>query len=158
MPAFALRSVTPEDGDFLLTVFRVSHPEYEMLPVGEEQKRQLIGMQFQLQTSDYRARYPESRHEIIEVDGKKAGRIWVARTDCETRILDVGLLPEARNRGVGAAIASRIIAEAKACGKPVTSSVLKANAGSLRWHQRLGFRLKSEDPFYFYLECLASAD
>ncbi|MCC6391501.1 MAG: GNAT family N-acetyltransferase [Bryobacterales bacterium] len=158
MPAFALRPVTPEDGDFLLAVFRASHPEYEMLPVGEEQKRQLIGMQFQLQTSDYRARYPESRHEIIEVDGKPAGRIWVAGTDYEIRILDVGLLPEVRNRGVGTALAAPILAEARACGKPVASSVLKANAGSLRWHQRLGFRLKSEDQFYFYLECPASVD
>ncbi len=150
--------VTPEDGEFLFAVFRLSHPEYEMLPVDEEQKRQLIAMQFQLQSSDYRARYPESQHAVIEMDGKKAGRIWVARTDCEIRILDAGLLPEARNRGVGTAIVSQIIAEAKACGKPVTSSVLKANAGSLRWHQRLGFRLKSEDAFYFYLECPASAD
>jgi ribosomal protein S18 acetylase RimI-like enzyme len=158
MPAFSLRPVTPEDGDFLLAVFRASHPEYEMLPVAEEQKRHLIGMQFQLQTSDYRSRYPESQHHIIEIDGKQAGRIWVARTDHEIRILDAGLLPEARNSGVGTAIVSQIIAEGRACGKPVASSVLKANAGSLRWHQRLGFRLKSEDPFYFYLECPASAD
>ncbi len=158
MPAYVLQPVTAEDGDFLLAVFRASHPEYEMLPVAEEQRRQLIGMQLQLQTSSYRTRYPESRHDLILVDGKPAGRIWVARAEDEIRILDAGLLPEARNRGVGGAIVSELIAEARARGKPVTSAVLKANAGSLRWHQRLGFRLKSEDQFYFYLECPASAD
>ena len=152
MPHISLRPVTTQDQDFLLEVFIVSHPEYQMLPLPEDQKRQLIAMQHQLQSGDYRSRYPDSTHDIIEVDGQAVGRIWVERNEQHINVLDIGLMPWTRDKGVGTWVIDRVKAEATAAGKPIVSVVQRVNAGSVRWQIRMGFRVNGEDDLNYFME------
>lgn len=123
----------------------------------EDQKSQLIQSQYRLQTGSYWSAYPDSTHDVIEIDGRAAGRIWVARMESEIRVLDIGLLPWTRDQGVGSAVIDRIKAEATEAGKPITSTVLRTNAGSLRWQIRMGFRITREDEFHHYMEWRADS-
>jgi ribosomal protein S18 acetylase RimI-like enzyme len=152
MPQVALRPVSPEDERFLLEVFIVSHPEYQQLPVTDEQKLHIIQMQHQLQSADYRSRYPDSTHDVIEVDGQAAGRIWIDRNELHINVLDIGLMPWTRHQGIGTSVIDRVKAEARAAGKPIVSVVQRVNSGSLRWQIRMGFHITREDEFHHFME------
>jgi hypothetical protein len=151
MPDIELRPVTPEDDAFVLAVFIDSHLEYEYLPLPPDQKRQLIEMQYRLQTADYTARFPGSRHDVILRDGAPSGRIWVARLEDQILIVDIGMRAAAQNGGIGSTVVRRLQDEARDSGKPLRSSVFRFNDGSLRWHQRLGFIVESEDEMQYHL-------
>ena len=151
MPDLTFRPVLPDDDQFLLSVFIASHSEYDHLPLPPEQKKQIVEMQYRLQTADYKSRFPEERHEVILDGGRPVGRVWSALLDDEVRVADMGLLETARNSGIGTAIMRRIQEEARNCGKPLRSSVFRFNDGSLRWHARLGFTLEHQDELMVYL-------
>ena len=151
MPDITLRPVRPEDDLFLLAVFIASHSEYDALPLPPDQKKQLIEMQYRLQTADYKIRFPNSRHEVILIDDEAAGRVWWAQLEEEIRIIDMGLLAAACNSGTGTTLMNRFQEEARKCGKPLRSSVFRFNQGSLRWHKRLHFRVEREDELMCYM-------
>ena len=109
-------------------------------------------MQHQLQSSGYRSQYPDSTHDIIEVEGKAAGRLWVERNDEHINVLDIGLMPWTRDQGIGSYVIDRVKAEATAAGKPIVSVVQRANPGSLRWQLRMGFHITSENEFHHFME------
>jgi GNAT superfamily N-acetyltransferase len=66
------------------------------------------------------------------------------------RLVDISLLPEHRNRGVGTAIIRDIIAECASLGKPLALQVRKVNPAA-RLYARLGFTMAGEDEFYIQM-------
>ena len=56
----------------------------------------------------------------------------------EIRLVDISLLPEFRNRGLGTSLLRDLFTEAEAAGKPLTIHVEKFNP-AMRLYQRLGF-------------------
>jgi hypothetical protein len=156
MPDITLRPVRPEDDSFVLAVFIASHSEYDSLPLPPDQKKHIVEMQFRLQTADYKTRYPESGHQVILAGGMPVGRVWLATFEHELRIVDIGLLAEARNSGTGSAVVKRFQEEARQSGKPLRATVFRFNEGSLRWHTRLGFVVEQEDELMWYLVWRAS--
>ena len=152
MRDISLRPAKSDDNSFLFAVFAASHPEFDQLPLPEEQKQYVIRSQYQAQTGDYSARFPDSNHDIIIDGGEPVGRLWVARLDDEIRIVDMGLIATARNSGIGSLVMKRLQMESAQCGKPLRSSVFRFNEGSLRWHERLGFVPTHEDTFMIYMQ------
>ena len=67
------------------------------------------------------------------------------------RIMDVALLPEHRNRGVGTALLRNLQAEGAAAGKHVSIHVERFNP-ALRLYERLGFRPVADRGVYLLLE------
>jgi N-acetylglutamate synthase-like GNAT family acetyltransferase len=112
--------------------------ELAVVPWAAEQKMAFIKMQFNAQKMDYQARFPNAEHSIIEVDGQPAGRIYMARLADSLRILDITILPEKRNTGIGTQIIKDLMTEAKASGKAVRIYVESFNP-SLHLFERLGF-------------------
>jgi ribosomal protein S18 acetylase RimI-like enzyme len=148
-----VRRAVPEDKDFLFNLYCAARaPEFALLSLPEEQKQQLIVMQFVAQQNAYRAQYPGSDYVIVLRNGHPIGRIWIAEMQDELHLVDIALLPEARNQGIGDLLIRQLQTEARRAGKAVRSSVFRFNAGSLRFHQRLGFRIISEDEMQFYME------
>ena len=64
--------------------------------------------------------------------------MFVHRGVDEIRIVDVGLLPENCNQGIGTAIVKAILDEASEAGKPVRLHVEHFNRAQ-RLYERLGF-------------------
>ncbi len=148
-----VRRATSEDREFLFDLYcAVRAPEFALLALPPEQKQQLILMQFTAQQNAYRAQYPGSDYVIVLQNGRPVGKLWIAQTQNEFHLVDIALLPEARNTGIGTLLIGQLQSEARRAGKPVRSTVFRFNPESLRFHKRLGFSIATEDATQFYME------
>jgi ribosomal protein S18 acetylase RimI-like enzyme len=107
-------------------------------------------MQFEAQHRHYHENYTDTSYDVILVDGRPAGRLYVARWERELRIVDIALLPSQRGRGVGSSIVEGLIAEAEAEGKPVTIHVERENP-AMSLYGRLGFSPARENGPYLLM-------
>ena len=154
-----VRRSQPEDRDFLFNLYCAARSaEFAVLSLPEEQKRHLILMQFTAQQSAYRAQFPGSDYVIVLRNDHPVGRIWIAELQDEFHLVDIALLPEAQNSGVGTVLMRQLQTEARRAGKAVRSTVFRFNPGSLRFHQRLGFRIRAEDELQCYMEWTPGED
>jgi GNAT superfamily N-acetyltransferase len=135
-----LRPVTPDDDPFLLAVYaRTRWEELAQVEWQAGQQEAFVTWQFVMQRREYDARFPDAEYDVIEIDGKPAGRIWIGRSEDEIRLLDIALLPEFQNRGAGTVLINRLIDEAKATGKRLRHMVFVLNNDADRFYERLGF-------------------
>ncbi len=150
-----LATATAADEGFLLKVYRSTREaELALVDWTQEQKDAFCEMQFRLQKADYDARFPASGHSIILVDGACAGRIWIDRAPNEIRLVDIAILPEFRNAGVGTHLLKSLIAESTAAGKPLRHMVYKFSPDAIRFYERLGFRVTDDTGMHFVMELL----
>jgi len=146
-----LRTVQDTDRPFLLSVYAgVRAPELEMVDWSDELKAAFIEQQFDAQDRDYRAHFHDATLDVILVDGRPAGRLYVDRLPDEIRVVDVALLPEYRGRGFGAALLAQLQAEATSSGRCVSLHVERFNPAQ-RLYVRLGFELVEEGPIYLLM-------
>jgi ribosomal protein S18 acetylase RimI-like enzyme len=151
-PAVALRPVSPGDEELLFRVYASTRAnELAVVPWDQAQKEAFLRAQFDAQARWYREHYAAARHDVVLVDGAPCGRLYVYRGDAEIRIVDIALLPERRNHGVGTALLQDLLAEADAAGKRVTIHVERFNP-ALRFYERLGFTVAEDKGVYLLLE------
>ncbi len=142
-----LRPVTEADQDFLLSAYASTRAgEMATVPWSGEQKDAFIRMQFAAQTQHYAAEHPGASHEIICLDSVPVGRLYLDRRADEFHILDVTILAQFRNAGIGTLLLGRILDEAGGSGKAVSIYVESFNPW-LGLFRKLGFRTVSEDGF-----------
>ena len=135
----------PEDEPFLMQVY-ASTREEEVAGWDDLQKGIFLNMQYKLQKADYEMKYPESKHDIILLDGVAVGRMWVDRTNPEElRGIDIAILPEYRNSGVGFTLIQELLDEASAANKPFRIHVTNFNR-AIRLYERMGFVKTGETP------------
>jgi ribosomal protein S18 acetylase RimI-like enzyme len=118
----------------------------------DEQKLAFCRSQYEAQKNEYDARFPGAEYDVIELDGRTVGRVWVGRAEHEIRLLDIALLPEARRRGLGAVIVGALIEEARAAGKRLRHMVFMLNTDARRFYERLGFRVFEDLGGYLHME------
>lgn len=146
------RPVIADDQTFLLAVYRSTRlEELAQTDWGEAQREAFLQIQFTAQQTHYRQHYPTGEHWIILRNGQAVGRLYVADIAEEIRILDVTVLPPARNAGIGAAIITELMAEGAALGKPLRIYVENFNR-SQRLFTRLGFVKVGESGYSDLLE------
>lgn len=151
-PAVRLRPVAPADYDFLLSVYASTRAEeMKLVPWDDAQRHAFIKMQFDSQQQHYGSNFPNARHDVIEQAERAVGRLYVLRTDEFIRILDITLLPEFRNAGLGTPIIKDLMNEAAAEHKPLRIYVESFNP-SLRLFERLGFQKAHEEGMHFLME------
>ncbi|HXM34526.1 MAG TPA: GNAT family N-acetyltransferase [Pyrinomonadaceae bacterium] len=148
-----LRPRVAADEEFLLGVYDSTRAE-ELAQVewAEGQREQFVRWQFDLQRREYEVRFPDALYEVIVVDGQPAGRIWTGRDEDQIRLLDIALLPEFQNRGVGTILLRRLIDEAVRANKPLRHMVFVMNNEAHRFYERLGFVVIEEFGAYKHME------
>jgi ribosomal protein S18 acetylase RimI-like enzyme len=136
--ALALRPEQPQDQAFLFELYSSTRQE-ELDAWGwpSELRGPFLKMQFQA-SQGYHTAFPTADFQIVLLNGNGAGRLVVNRAPEELRIVDIALLPEHRNAGIGSALVRQVCDEAAALGKPVRLCVLKSNRAQ-RLYARLGF-------------------
>ena len=139
-PSVSLRPVTPDDREFLVAVYGGTRAqELAQVEWDEGQKEAFIRWQFERQEEEYKQRYPGARYDVILVDGVPAGRIWVGFDDKQIRLLDIAIIPQFQNRGVGTHLLRQLMAEATHANKVLRHMVFVLNDNAHRFYERLGF-------------------
>jgi GNAT superfamily N-acetyltransferase len=150
---FTLRPPTPEDQAFLVALYgSTREAELSQAEWAEGQKELFVKWQFDLQHREYLARFPDAEYNVILVDAERAGRIWIGRDVEQIRLLDIALLPEFQNRGVGTLLLGLLIDEARAVGKPLRHMVFVLNNNAERFYERLGFVIIEDLGAYKHME------
>lgn len=148
-----LRAVTADDDALLLFIYDSSRTEELAQAQWQEGQREaFVKSQFDLQRREYDARFPDSEYAVIQVNDQPAGRIWIGRDAEEIHLLDIVVLPEFQNRGVGGALLNSLIDEAKQTGKALRHYVFVMNTDALRFYERLGFVVIEEIGAYKRME------
>lgn len=148
----ALRSVESSDRELLSRIY-ASTREEEIAVTGwsDDQKAAFLAQQFEAQHTFYQEQFPEAEFSVILYQGQPAGRLYVDRRSDEIRLIDIALLPEYRNRGIGSGYLKRLLAEAQRVGLPVRIHV-EQNNRALRLYRRLGFLDIGTNGVYFLME------
>jgi ribosomal protein S18 acetylase RimI-like enzyme len=134
----SLRPVAPEDDAFLFELYASTRQDIASLGLGATQLEALLRVQWMAQRHSHAVRYPHAEHQLVLVNGRPAGRLWVALGPEELRVVDVSLLPAHRGLGLGTALLRSLQEEAAAAGKPLRLSVAWDNPAR-RLYVRLGF-------------------
>jgi GNAT superfamily N-acetyltransferase len=151
-PAIALRPVGPDDEAFLLALYASTRAaEMAMVPWTDEQREAFVKMQFAGQQAHYQKTYPAAMHQILLANDRAVGRLYVARLADEIRIIDLTVMPDERNRGIGTLALGELIAEGKQVGKVVRIYV-ENYSPSLSLFERLNFKPVEQQGFYLLLE------
>jgi RimJ/RimL family protein N-acetyltransferase len=146
-----LRPVVAADEPLLLEIFASTRAEeIAMVPWTREQQEAFVLMQFAAQQEHYRKLHPDATHDIIMLNGRPVGRLYVARTKDKVEIMDITVLVQERNAGVGSSLIKALMDEA-ASSRPLRIYVESFNP-SLRLFERLGFRAVAEEGMHLIME------
>ena len=97
-------------------------------------------MQFRAQLASYQMTFPEACNSMILVDQIPVGRMILDEQQDSIHLVDISILPEFRNRGIG----SQVLRELISRGKPVNLMVRNENRAH-RLYERLGFEQSGRD-------------
>ncbi|HLO77848.1 MAG TPA: GNAT family N-acetyltransferase [Magnetospirillum sp.] len=152
-----LRGETCDDVAFLQRLYvSVRWDELAQVEWPDEAKLGFLLSQFELQYQHYAKYYSATDFGILEQRGEPIGRLYLHRGPREIRIVDISLLAERRNGGVGSALLRAVLAEAAEEGRSVTIHVEKFNP-ALRLYERLGFQQAEDKGVYWMMEWKAVA-
>jgi ribosomal protein S18 acetylase RimI-like enzyme len=143
----SFRAVVGEDGPFLLEVYGSTRDEELALTNWDEQQRHaFLKMQLEAQHLHYRGQYPSAEYLVILLDGSPIGRLYLADTQSETRIMDLTVLPRYRGTGVGTALVKDLMVLSSERRKPLGIYVESFNR-SLGLFERMGFVRSGENGY-----------
>lgn len=147
------RPITQEDTEFNYRVY-YSTREEELAKSGwtEEEKANFVRMQFNLQNTQYTQYYKGATFEVISLDGTPVGRLFLHETSLELRIMDIAILPEFRNKGIGTKILNDLVHGAHSRNKTLSIHVEIYNPAQ-KLYERLGFIRSETRGMYYFMEC-----
>ncbi len=150
--SITLREVTAEDEAFLLEVYASTRAlELSLVPWSDEQRETFLRFQFDAQHSHYRTQFPEASYQIIFNNTERVGRLYVLRDTAEIRVLDLTVLPQHRNAGIGTLLMLDLLTEAGQTAKPVSIWVEQFNPSQTLF-RRLGFSTIQEDGYNYLMQ------
>jgi ribosomal protein S18 acetylase RimI-like enzyme len=150
--AIALRPIHPEDEPFLRRVYASTRLE-ELAPLGwsAEQHAAFLNQQFDAQHHHYHTYYVDAAFQVIMLGDRPIGRLYVARWPDQILLIDIALLPEYRNAGIGSRLLRDLLDEAARTARPVRIHVEKFNP-ALRLYERLGFSIVEDHGVHWSME------
>jgi ribosomal protein S18 acetylase RimI-like enzyme len=150
-PAPVLRPVCEDDTEFLIRLYATTRSEEQALFGWDDARWDgFIRMQFTLQHTHYQQNYHNASFDLILLDEKPVGRLYVSRGTEEFRIIDISMLPECRGKGIGRKLLEALNREADQAGVPVTLHVEKHNP-ALNLYERLGFTVTEDRGFQWFM-------
>lgn len=157
LPEVTLRPAQAEDTAFQIAVYASTRAE-EMALVSwsGEQVQAFVQMQFEAQRRHYTAYFPNAEYSIILRQEVPIGRLIVSRSSAEILLMDIALLPEFRQAGIGTSLMRALMAEAQQAGLPLRLHV-EINNPARRLYERLGFYPIGEQGIYIEMEWRAGS-
>lgn len=149
----SLRKHTQQDIPFMEALYASTREsELAMTRFSKQEKQDFIHQQFSAQYQHYKLHYCTDDFNIIDFEGMPVGRLFVDYWDNEIRIVDIALIPEYRNKGLGSYFFQQLFEQAKDSKRSVTIHVEHHNPARALY-ERLGFVLKTQtNEIYLLME------
>lgn len=146
-----LRSAESSDENFLFELYSGARAE-EIAVWGwdSEQSEAFLRIQFRAQQAHH-SEYANTDHRIILDGERRIGRMLTSELDHEFRLVDIIILPEYRNAGIGAELIGELQKIAARSGKAVRLHVEKSNRAQ-RLYKRQGFAIVSDAGSHYLME------
>lgn len=142
-PNFSFRQATESDLEFLYTLMKTTMRDHIITTWGAWDE------QFQREYFQKKCQ-PES-NQIIVINNEDVGAIMTSEDDNNITIDRFFLLPPYQGQGIGTAVESQIIKEAREKGKSLSLTVIKTNGRARKFHERLGLRVIDENDERFFM-------
>ncbi|NNF00872.1 MAG: GNAT family N-acetyltransferase [Pyrinomonadaceae bacterium] len=146
--------ILPDDEPFLMRLFFELHledPNWKTLE--EKQRKLLLDMQYSAQNQHYSNLYPNAAHQIVNYSGTSVGRLFVDRSAKYIHCIDITILGEYRNQGIGSFILNDLIGESSKSEKVFSLEVLKTNP-AVKLYERLGLKVVRDEGAHWRMELL----
>ncbi|HNX09658.1 MAG TPA: GNAT family N-acetyltransferase [Methanothrix sp.] len=147
----ALRAACDQDEPFFFRLFcSIREPDFAFL--GDRERDAILNMQYSARQRGLCANWPHARHMIVTEDGESIGRLSIARNGNVLHLIEIALLPERQNRGIGSFLMKQLVKEAGDCqGHQIKLYVFRSSR-AVRFYQRMGFVPVSDDGVYLLME------
>ena len=150
---YQLRMATLADLDFLADVVIEATREQGRMPQDFDERK--FRVSHSQRTAEQIADIAgTSTTYVVEVGGRRAGRLRVVRTPDQIELAGIQLLPSEQSRGIGTRIISDLLTEATGARLPLTLSVEKDNPRAKGLYLRLGFVVTGETDAEFVMHLL----
>lgn len=148
----SFRPVKTDDNDFLFEVYAgTRREEFAAANWANDEVETFLKSQFKIQHDYYQKFYANTQFQIILLNKEKIGRLYIDRREDEIRIVDIAILPNYRNLGIGSKILKTILNEASEKKIHVRIHVEKNNP-AMNLYKRLGFCDIEDKGVYLLLE------
>ena len=150
----SLRPIQDEDLMVLSKIYG-STREKELKQVADwndEQKKAFVLQQFMAQHEYYQKNYVGAAFYVIQKNKDSIGRLYIHENFQEkgVRIIDIALLPQWQNRGIGSSILKDILAKASTLNRAVSIHVETFNP-AMKLYKKLDFEKISETNGVYHL-------
>ena len=147
-----LRPATAEDAAFIENVYKSSRGD-DLRGLGWDESRvdEFLSMQFEAQSTFDTADHEHAIDQVILYSNKPVGRLLIDSGDQELRCLDLAVLPDFRNRGVGTFLLRNLQNQAAKSRRSLRLQVIRFNR-AISLFERLGFIRTSESGTHFQME------
>ena len=126
-------------------------PEVATWGWSEAEQAAFLDQQARVRESAYAMQFPGAEDEIVEVEGKPAGRRLVQRGNVLISLIDLALLPHHRGHGIGRVMVEQLVSEARARGCPLRLEVARDNPAQ-RLYARAGLLAAGGDELHLVME------
>lgn len=137
---FSLRAARDDDLPWLRELYASTRAEeMALLPWPDAMKRAFTDQQFLLQHQHYALHYPDTDFMILEHGPVRIGRYYLQRGAKDYLVVDISLLPEKRQTGIGSLLLSETQKNAHAQNAGMRLHVSRTNARARKLYEKLGF-------------------
>jgi ribosomal protein S18 acetylase RimI-like enzyme len=152
---YVLRSAEPSDYEFLAILYATTRSdELDRAGFPVDQRAAFCRMQFEAQQHHYRQYFARAHDQIVLLNDHVVGRVLVARAPDEIFLVDIALLPDYRNLGIGSQLVANLIAESKAQACPLRLYAEK-NSRAQALYLRFGFVVTGDEGMHELMELMA---
>lgn len=149
-PGFCLRRAGREDLPFLLVLYRSFRmAELIYAPWTLQQKHAFLDDQFRLQHQHFVTVFAGADFMILERDSEPIGRLYLDASSPLWLLVDIGLLPAWRGKGIGRALLENVQQEARVSGAAsIRLHVAQNNPAARRLYERSGFVATGDEGYH----------
>lgn len=142
---YALRHARARDRGFQRALFEAGRPDAAFIArLPAAQRDAFLDSQFSLQDAHYRRFFAGAECQIVTQYGAPVGRIVVQKDARDWRLIDIGLLPDVRSRGLGSALIVAVQSACAAAGAEALNLQVDVSNRARSLYERLGFSVTGD--------------
>ena len=142
------RMIEDADLSFLQQLYATTRAaELAVVPWDDQEKADFIEMQFTAQHTFYSENFKDAEFAVITKNNQDIGRLYLDQREDELRIIDIALMPNYQNMGLGKALLEAIQELATELKLPIGIHVEKNNP-AMALYKRLGFEMVEDQGVY----------